>query len=216
MKQDHIVILHGIFRSSKHMRKLASFLETQGYYVHNLDYPSTRNDLETLTDDLITQLKTRLPTDQRVHFIGYSMGGLLVRTILAHYRPAHLGQVVQLAPPNHGSEVANFLRRFWLYKKLYGPAGQQLITDQSAIQPLFGPIDFPLGILAGTRSLDPFSSWCLLPGRNDGKVTVDSTKLSGMTEHHLVPATHTFFPQNRQVHRLTLHFLQHQCFGEVG
>ena len=212
MKQDHVVLLHGIFRSSKHMQKLAKFLAHHGYQVHNLDYPSTRDTLETLTTDIITQLKARLPKNHTIHFVGYSMGGLLVRTILARYRSHHLGQVVQLAPPNKGSEVANFLHRFWLYKKFYGPAGQQLTTNQDTIQHLFGPINFPLGIPAGTRSLDPFSSWCLLPGKNDGKVGVASTKLSGMTAHHLVPATHTFFPQNRQVHHLTLHFFQYQKF----
>ena len=76
-------------------------------------------------------------TSDPVHFVGYSMGGLIIRAYLQKYRPQHLGRVVMLGTPNQGSEVADAIRHFWLYRRFYGPAGQELITDQTAFAHLF-------------------------------------------------------------------------------
>ncbi len=203
---DYVVLLHGIARSSSHMEKLQTHLEQQGYEVINLDYPSTKHTLEQLVEIIHQHLADKLIADKPVHFVGYSMGGLLVRALVEQYRPAQLGRVVQLAPPNHGSEVADFLRDNWLYKKIYGPAGQQLTTD-SDLSHLLGAVDYPLGIIAGNATIDPISSM-IITGPDDGKVSVESTKLEGMTDHLVVSASHTFFPRNKMVLRQTTHFLQ--------
>lgn len=208
---DTVVILHGIFRSSFHMRKLAAFLAGCGYNIINCDYPSTRHTLEELTESIWSDIAPRLPATHPTHFVGYSMGGLLVRAILAKHRPPMMGRVVQLAPPNHGSEVADTVKRWWLYRKLYGPAGQQLGTDTAAIAHLFGAVNYDLGIIAGNLCLDPFSA-LLLKGQNDGKVTIERTKLSGMKAHIVVRASHTFFPHSREVQRQTAHFLEQGVF----
>jgi len=208
---DYVVVLHGIARSSKHMQSLATHLQEQGYDVINLDYPSTSHTLETLTELIHKDISEKLKEDKRVHFVGYSMGAILIRTIIHKYKPKNLGRVVQLAPPNNGSEVADFLKNVWLYKKIYGPAGQQLITDQQKIKDLFGEIDYELGIIAGNSTIDPVSS-ALIPGDDDGKVSTKSTKLKGMKDHIIVPSSHTFFPSNKTVHNQTMHFLKNGVF----
>jgi triacylglycerol esterase/lipase EstA (alpha/beta hydrolase family) len=139
------------------------------------------------------------------------MGGLMVRALIKKYAYNNLGKVVQLAPPNQGSEVANFVQNFWPYKKIFGPAGQQLITDQTEIKHLFGDVNFELGIIAGNMTIDPISS-AILPGENDGKVSVESTKLKGMKDHIVVSASHTFFPSNKTVQKQVLYFLKHGNF----
>lgn len=211
MKNDYIVLLHGIFRTSRHMSKLAKYLESHGYNVLNLNYPSTKQPLEELIDIVWQDICSKIKQQKTVNFIGYSMGGLLVRAILSKHRPAILGRVVLLSPPNKGSEVADFLQNNWLYKKLYGPAGQQLITDQTAIAHLFKDIDYECGIIAGNCSIDPFSS-LLINGENDGKVSIESTKLNGMKDHIILGVTHTFFPYNKEVQKQTLHFLEYGFF----
>lgn len=210
-KGDYVVILHGIFRSSHHMRKLAAYLEKEGYDVINLDYPSTQYTLEELTHSIQKQIKSKITEEKTVHFVGYSMGGLLLRAILNEYRPLHLGRVVQLAPPNKGSEYADFLQKNWFYRKMYGPAGQQLITDQKHLVPLFGKIDYQLGIIAGNSSIDP-TSFFLIKGPNDGKVSIENTKIEGMHDHIVVKASHTFFPYNKQVQIQTAYFLKYGTF----
>lgn len=213
---ENVVLLHGIFRTERCMSGLSHFLQLHGYRVLNLGYPSTRHNLSTLTNHIQKDIQRFTDNNTgKVHFVGYSMGGLLIRAYLHAHKPERLGRIVMLGTPNHGSEVADFLRDWRLYKKLYGPAGQQLITDQRAFSSVFGPIDCELGVLAGTRSLDPISSW-IIGSPNDGKVSVSSTRIDGMADHLTIPATHTFFPSNKTAWRQTLHFLRHGMFERSG
>ncbi len=208
---DYVVILHGIARSNKHMQKLATYLQKDGFDVINLSYPSTAYKIEDLTKIINKEISQRITEDKRIHFIGYSMGGLMVRALIHKYNYKNLGKVVQLAPPNRGSEVADSVKNFWPYKKIYGPAGQQLITDQSSVKHLFGEVNYELGIIAGNATIDPISS-AIIPGENDGKVAVERTKLEGMKDHIVVSASHTFFPSNKEVQNQTLHFLKNGNF----
>lgn len=204
---EQVVLLHGIARSASHMMDLEKFLTQKGYKVFNLDYPSTSHTLEKLTAIVAADINKKIRADKPVHFIGYSMGGIVTRAILNKYRPDNLGRVVQLASPNKGSEVADFLQDNWLYEKVYGPAGKQLITEGAGLDELLGKVDYELGVVAGTFSIDPVSS-SLIPGDDDGKVSVESTKVEGMKDHVLVYASHTFFPQNDDVQKRALEFIR--------
>lgn len=208
---DHVVILHGIARSNSHMKKLAVYLEKDGYDVINLNYPSTTYKIEELTEIINEKISKRVTDDKKIHFVGYSMGGLMVRALIHKYNYKNLGKVVQLAPPNQGSEVADFVKNFWPYRKIFGPAGQQLVTDQSATKHLFGEVSYELGIIAGNATIDPISS-LIIPGENDGKVSVKRTKLVGMKDHIVVRVSHTFFPSSKEVQKQTLHFLNYGKF----
>jgi hypothetical protein len=140
-------------------------------------------------------------------------GGLVIRAMLKNYRPSNLGRVVMVGTPNNGSQVADFLKKVPLYKTAFGPAGQQLVTDQSSFAHIFSPVDFELGIIAGTRTIDPVSS--LIIGShisNDGKVTVESTRLDGAADHIAIAANHTFIPSNKVMWAQALSFLRHGRF----
>ena len=208
---DYVIILHGIARSNKHMQTLATYLQKDGFDVINLSYPSTTHKIEDLTEIINKEIFQRTNEKKPIHFIGYSMGGLIVRALIHKYNYKNLGKVVQLAPPNQGSEVADFVKNFWPYKKIFGPAGQQLITDQSAVKHIFGEVNYELGIIAGNATIDPISS-AIIPGENDGKVAVKRTKLEGMKDHIVVSASHTFFPSNKEVQKQTLFFLKNGNF----
>lgn len=208
---DYVVILHGIARSSNHMNNISDYLNKSGFDVININYPSTTYKIGELTGIINKEISKKAIKNKSIHFVGYSMGGLMVRALIHKYKYKNLGRVVQLAPPNKGSEVADFLKNFWPYKKIYGPAGQQLVTDQSVIKHLFGEVDYELGIIAGNSTIDPISS-AIIPGENDGKVAVERTKLKGMKDHIVVNASHSFFPSNKKVKRQTLHFLKNGNF----
>lgn len=204
---EQVVLLHGIARSASHMKDLEKYLTDKGYKVFNLDYPSTSHTLDRITAIVADDIAKKISVDKPVHFIGYSMGGIVTRALLNKYRPDNLGRVVQLASPNQGSEVADFLQDNWLYEKVYGPAGKQLITEGAGIDKLLGKVDYQLGVVAGNFSIDPVSS-SLIPGDDDGKVSVESTKVPGMTDHVMVYASHTFFPQNQEVQKRALEFIR--------
>jgi pimeloyl-ACP methyl ester carboxylesterase len=214
-RSDAVVLLHGIARTSACMNQIERALQNQGFATLNIDYPARKKDIESLVEEIrprIVRLAER--TSEQVHFVGHSMGCLITRAYIARYRPERLGRVVMLGPPNQGSEVADLLRGNPLYKRIFGPAGDQLTTRRvQELNRQIGPVDYPLGIIAGTRSLDPISARLVLPRPNDGKVSVARTKIDGMASHLVLPVTHTLTMKNPVVIRETIRFLRHGEFS---
>ena len=197
------------------MRSLAKFLETQGYAVLNVDYPSRRLPLESLIQHIQeTVAAFNQDSERKIHFVGYSLGGLLARGLIHRHRPANLGRVVQLAPPNQGSEVADFWKNNFFYQWIFGPAGQELGAGEKSFTRILGPVDYELGVIAGNRTWDPFSS-AMIEGPDDGKVSVESTKVAGLTDHIIIPASHTFIIYKTEAHEQTVHFLKNGKFDRT-
>ncbi len=209
---EAVILLHGLARTKNAFKKLAKRLTNQGYRVINLSYPSTKEPIESLAQDIITQSLQQCPGADKVHFVTHSMGGILLRHYLANNKIEKLGHVVMLGPPNHGSQVVDKLKSIPLFALINGPAGMQLGTDSNAIVNRLPDAHFSLGIIAGNRSINLLLS-TLLPTPNDGKVSVISTKLSGMTDHLILPVTHPFMMNNKQVTQQVLHFLKFACFN---
>lgn len=208
---QHIILLHGLARTSRSMRKLAAALKTAGFSVDNCNYPSTRSPIEVLAETVITEVLQRSPDSDTVHFVTHSLGGIILRYYLNQHDIAQLGRVVMLAPPNQGSEVVDHMKSWPLFRWFNGPAGQQLGTDEAAMTKRLPPADFELGIIAGSRSVNCYLS-TFLPGQNDGKVSIEATKLTNMTDHLILPVSHPFIMNNNVAIRQTIHFLQHGKF----
>lgn len=190
------------------MRRIEIALRREGYAVRNLGYPSTRHDLAAIADRIAPAVADfAAGLDGPVHFVTHSMGGLVTRILLSRHRPGNLGRVVMLAPPNHGSEIADLLHRNPLFRRSLGPAAVQLVTRRDgALASLLGQPDFELGIIAGDRALDPVAS-LLLPRPNDGRVSVASTRDIRAADHVVLPVSHTSILWNRSAIRHTLTFL---------
>lgn len=206
-----VYVLHGILVPGVQMRALTSYLNRHGFDAVTLHYPSTRHTWSVLADMIWQQICDDVAQRQQVHFVGFSMGGQLIRVMLERYRPQNVGRVVLLASPNKGSEVADMMQHWWLYKRLFGPAGQQLITQSEECDRLRGVPYYEVGCLAGTHTIDPFC-YSVISGPNDGKVSVESAQCEGMTDFKMLPVSHTFFPLSRRVMAETQHFLQEGRF----
>lgn len=202
-----VVLLHGLARSDSSMEKLATVLREQGYTAINYGYPSTQHGVETLAEDAVSDALVQCPKGSKIHFVTHSMGGILVREYLHHNTIDNLGRVVMLGPPNKGSQIVDRLKHLVVYKSISGPAGMQLGTDDDSLPYKLGGVNFELGIVAGTRSVNLMLS-TLLPGQDDGKVSVENTKIDGMTDHISMPVTHPFMMKNNDVIHQVLNFLQ--------
>jgi len=211
--RDGVVLLHGISRTALSFRKMQLALERAGFATLNLDYASRRKPLEGLAEDIDPAIQHFVDrVDGSIHFVCHSMGGLLARVYIARHRPKHLGRVVMLGTPNSGSEIADRLKNIGVYRAFFGPAGQQLGTQRdAAIEALFPPVDYPVGIIAGNRSIDPVAG-TILPKPHDGRVSVEKTMINGMADHVVVGTAHPWLVRNSVAVAQTLAFLQDGAF----
>lgn len=200
-----VVLLHGWWSHPLAMLRIEWSLRAIGYQVVNVAYRSVRVPLaETAAHRLPKILAQKVPPQaSRVHFVTHSMGGLLLREYLEHHRPANLGRIVMLAPPNQGSELADG-PHLGFTRWVAGPNHLCLQTTYAApsTAPLAG---IEIGIVAGDRALLPFNK--KLPMPHDGRVSVDSTRLAGMKDHRVVSVSHSVLPWNRKVMSLVQDFL---------
>ena len=211
--QDTVILLHGMGRTAASMAIMKYRLEHAGFRVISESYPSTEGSvaehcrwLEKLVE------RTKKNDESKIHFVTHSLGGIVLRAYLQRTPLPELGRVVMLAPPNQGSELADFLKEWSLYRKLTGPSGQQLGTGDKSLPHTLGTVNFEVGVIAGDVSTNPIVS-CIIPGKDDGKVAVQRTKVKGMRDFLCVHHSHTFIMNSSRVARETIAFLKTGAFS---
>lgn len=212
---DGVILLHGLARTDRSMAPMAAELAAAGFAVVNVDYPSREGAVEDLATAAIAPAlaDVRLAGSERIHFVTHSMGGILVRHYLAAHEVPRLGRVVMLGPPNQGSEVVDELGELRLFTWINGPAGRQLGTGPTAVPNRLGPVDYPVGVIAGDRSINWINS-AIIDGPDDGKVSVERTRVGGMGDHLVIHAAHPFLAADDVAIRETIRFLRAGRFGE--
>ncbi|MAI08777.1 MAG: hypothetical protein CMF61_07445 [Magnetococcales bacterium] len=131
MKTQNIILLHGIACTPFVMALLEIHFKYKGYNVLNIDYPSRKLCLEKCADHVHNKISAFLKKHPHpTSFVTHSMGGLVLRAYTKKYPTDFIHRAVMIAPPNKGSHVADNLRNIKLFQKIFGPAGQQLITNQ--------------------------------------------------------------------------------------
>lgn len=209
-----VILLHGLGRTSRSLNAMADALLEDGYSVCNQNYPSRNETVQMLSSYVASAVqKARMENKSQVHFVTHSLGGILTRYYLAYSSHELDGRVVMMAPPNQGSEIVDTLEQWpGIFEQIMGPAAAQLSTSPESLPNQLPPITMPVGILAGDRSSDPWFEGLFEETANDGKVSVESTRLLTMKDHKVVSAGHTFIMNNRRVQEEVISFLRHGHF----
>lgn len=207
--REHIIILHGLGLHPFWLWPMATSLRRAGYHVTNLGYPSTRKSISDLARDHLWPVAQRIARDgNKLHFIGHSLGGIIIRAMAAECGFQPTGRVVMLGTPNHGSPLADALKSWTLYRRYFGPAGQELVTGRGGKPENLPPPSFELGVIAGTNHWLHFPTGFFMPRPNDGIVPLESTRLDGMKDHISYNIDHSLMVMDTRVMRQVRHFLE--------
>lgn len=219
MQGKAVVALHGLGRSRVSMARLCKHLKCEGgYTVFNFGYASTRASIDDHAKALAKTIESLEGIDQ-ISFVGQSMGNIVIRRYLARQSGEASGRLpdrrikrfVMLGPPNHGSVAATNFADNKLVGAVLGKPGQELGREWVWLESELAIPPCEFGIVAGGRGNQKgFNP--LLPGDDDGVVTVASTRLAGARDFILVPVFHSLLPTNRKVMQCTLSFLQNGYF----
>jgi len=206
-----VILLHGLARTDSSMETLAENLTDNGYKAVNLGYPSRDHNIEVLAEKAITPAIKECEGETNINFVTHSLGGILVRQYLSVHVIPNLKYVVMLGPPNQGSEVVDKLRDVPGFHFVNGDAGMQLGTGNLSVPNSLGAANFNLGIIAGNQSINLILS-TFIPGSDDGKVSIERTKLEGMNDHLEMAVTHPFMMESDDVISQVIYYLKQGHF----
>lgn len=220
---EQVVIVHGLARSAWSMQNMSKGIADQGYQVCVVDYPTIRQPIENTLEKSAEELSrciaefdtaTHHATNQpKVHFVGHSLGGLVIRSYLAKHpefvQSEQMGNVVFVGTPNHGSDVADFFSDTWMLS-LVGGTAESLTTSPNSFPNQLPLPNYDFGVIAGTQSYPVFNG--MFAKTNDGLVSVESTKLKGMKDFVEVDIKHDRLRRDPYVTELILNFLQTERF----
>jgi pimeloyl-ACP methyl ester carboxylesterase len=202
-KHETLILIHGLLRTYRSMRRLGKHLSQQGYDVYLYGYPSSRYGIEDHSlrfQNFLRYLREHRKLEGEFHVITHSLGGIIARHAfcnLNHNSKLHCQKLIMLAPPNQGSQAATrIVQRLPLITRWLKPLSQ--ITDKpNAYVHQIGIPDTSIGIIAATF---------------DGKVPLHATHLPTEADFTRIATNHTFVINHRHTRQAILNFLAHGRF----
>ncbi len=210
-QRECVVLMHGLGDVKLSMLKIKKTLEDSEYKTFNIGYTTSNKTIESIAENKLShKIKNISKKYEKVHFVTHSMGGLILRYYLQENSIPTGSRIVMLSPPNKGSEIANHFKDSPFYQLILGEVGQQLATDSKVIKKLKG-IKPDIGIITGDTSANPYFSK-IIPGKDDGRVSVNNAKLKEMNDFLIVSSTHLSIKYNNEVMRQIVFFIENGTF----
>jgi pimeloyl-ACP methyl ester carboxylesterase len=166
-----------------------------GYDCRSFSYRTIGNSVQPVIEQL-TRFVGGLDAD-RVHFVGHSLGGIVLHRYFEQARDLPPGRVVFLGSPTVKSRTAERVGRLPVLRSLIG----RMVTDE-LVQPA-GTREWrcerELGLIAGTRPIGLGRFFARFDEDCDGTIGVSETKLPGHTAHTTLPVSHMGMLASRAV-----------------
>ncbi len=211
LQKEFVFVLHGLAGSGLTISPLANRIKNAGFETKIIDYKTLGTTPKEIMIEVNKKIKDAMPdTNTTVHFVGYSLGSIVIRAYLDSNRVKNLGRVVLIAPPNKGSPVADVFKNTWIID-LFGETIKLLGTDSTSFPNSIGDPYYPVGIIAGVggSSLNNF----FLPGLDDGIVPLESTKLNNTTDIIAFDESHIWMKFKKKIATQTIEFLKNGKFN---
>lgn len=197
------VLVHGLWMHGIVMQWQGRCLRQTGFDAIAYSYPSTRLSV-TENADLLALFAHKLDAST-LHWVGHSLGGLVILRMLERDPALPPGRIVLLGPPYGGTHAGTSLARSRLGKRMLGRGISELAELQKQAR-------FPgreIGVIAGNYplGLGRVVAWDL-PLPNDGAVTVAETQVAAACDRIELPVTHTGMLFSRRVAQQTAAFLR--------
>jgi hypothetical protein len=179
-------------------------LKRRGYETHLFGYSPRRRTLDEISRSLRDFVAARVEAPA-YHFIGHSLGNVIVRHGFREGHREGLHRIVMLAPPNGPASLASSLRHHRLYRWWTGDSGQKLADEEFYRRLPVPNVEF--GVIAGDRG-----HRIGFDAPNDSVVLVENTKLEGMKDWVVVHHTHTLIMIASDTAELCARFLESGSF----
>jgi len=194
---DAVVVLHGLFASTRSMEKVCRRLSDVGYRAINWGYPTLCSSVETTARRLQDTLHAlqQDTTVRTINFLTHSMGGIIARQLIQHGSIDKIRRMVMLAPPNAGSHLTRV--SLGPFRGILPAIEQIRETTDSFVNQLNDLRGVEVGVIAAAR---------------DFIVRVENTRLAEQRDHRVIPCTHFGLPKCDTAIGLSLDFLKHGGF----
>jgi len=212
-----VIAMHGLIRSRGVMIPMCKYLQANSdFETVNICYSSTRLSLEENAQALAKVIANLGPV-REINFVAHSYGNIVIRrymadSVKAGRRDPRIKRLVMLAPPNHGSQLANMFKGNAVFGLVWGSGGKAVVNWKDTAPTLIQPF-CQFGIIAGGGKGGAAITNPLLSTDNDLVVRVEETALSGANDFTLAPLTHDAFMRSPVSQKQTLHFLLNGQFA---
>ena len=219
-----IMLVHGFNVNSSDMLYLKENLSDLGYEVMTVDLPTSFSSLEECTirfehqfyeikEKLIKQKGNKNEQAPKIHLVGHSMGGLIIRYFLSRNKVPNVGRVVLIATPNDGTKLADLLCLVAPpITKVYKPLLDLKTPGPKISEPMSCP-SLEIGLIYGTANNIVFGA--LLDKNNDGRVEETSAKLQdqGITDIIALPFGHKEIHYRKETAQYVFNFVSSGNFN---
>lgn len=205
VQRECVVLVHGIWMTGIDLWLLAKRLRAAGFDTHVFSYASLRRSPAANADALQRWLE-RIDAEV-VHFVGHSLGGLVLLHLFDRHPQQRPGRLLLLGTPVLGSALAGRLSRHRAGRMVVGRAVERGLLGGA---PSWRS-EREAGVIAGDRAFGVGKLLGGLPHRNDGTVEVAETRLPGAA-HCVLPVSHSGMVLSPQVAKTAIKFLRHGRF----